>query len=129
MCVCFGPARTHSHRSPPFPFLPPFCSYGQFFVLFDWIHGTLTDPLERDPARFGLVEAGAAKAADDGSMFAAAAAAAAKAADVAAASTAKAAMAVAAVSAASEGSAKKRRGSVSAAEGPQAARKAASSSR
>jgi len=44
-------------------------NYGQFFVFFDWIHDTLTDPLLRNPSHFGLVEDGAPQAAVAGTMF------------------------------------------------------------
>ncbi len=46
-------------------------NYGQFFVFFDWLHGTLTDPLLlQDPAQFGKADKSAATSAEDGSMFA-----------------------------------------------------------
>jgi hypothetical protein len=45
-------------------------NYGQFFVFWDWLHGTLYRDVEDG---FGVGDAAAAKAADDGSMFVAAA--------------------------------------------------------
>jgi lathosterol oxidase len=53
-------------------------NYGQFFVFFDWLHETLTDPLLRDPSDFGRVVKGASEAADAGTLFAASDKAAAK---------------------------------------------------